>query len=68
MTTEPKITVLGVVTLEPGQALAFDIPLNASAEEIAAGLAAAEEAKAAAALAETKRLREIFLRDERADG
>jgi hypothetical protein len=63
MSDEPKrIIVLGTVTLpEDGQAVAFDIPRNASAEEITAALERVEAQQAAAALAETKKLREMFL-------
>jgi hypothetical protein len=58
--TETKITVLGTVTVEPDTAVAFSIPLDASPETIAAALVAAEEERAAAQLAESKKLRELF--------
>jgi hypothetical protein len=62
MTDEPKrVIVLGTVTVEPGEAIAFDIPLDASAEEIAAALAKHEADKAAAQVAESKKLRAMFL-------
>jgi hypothetical protein len=62
-----RVTVLGTVTAEPGESVAFDIPLGASPSEIAAALAAAEEERIAAQARESKRLRKLFLGDEHAD-
>jgi hypothetical protein len=61
MTDEPKrITLLGVVAIEPGEAIpVFDIP-DADPDVLAKAIRAAEEAKVEAQLAESKRLRELF--------
>jgi hypothetical protein len=60
-TPEPhKLIFLGSVSVEPDTAIAFDIPLNASPEQITAALETLEAKRAADALAETKKLRELF--------
>jgi hypothetical protein len=56
-----RVTVLGTVTIEPGETVAFDIPLDASPAEIAAALVAAEEERIAAQARESRRLRKLFL-------
>jgi hypothetical protein len=67
MSDEKRITYLGTITTEPDEAIAFNIPADASAEEIAAALAKHEADKAAAQVAESKRLRALFLTDEKVD-
>jgi hypothetical protein len=60
--TEPekRITLLGVVTVEPGEPIpVFDIP-DADPDVLVKAIRAAEEAKVEAQLAESKRLRELF--------
>jgi hypothetical protein len=67
MTDEPTkgVIFLGVVDLSDGEkTLAFDIPLDADADTIKAAIAAAEAEKAAAQVAESKWLREMFLKPE----
>jgi hypothetical protein len=61
-TPEPhKLIFLGSVSVEPDTAIAFDIPLNASPEQITAALEKLEADRAAAALAESEKLRKMFL-------
>jgi hypothetical protein len=61
MSEERRITVLGVVSVEPGESIAFSIPPDLDADAIKAALEAVEAEKVAAAARETKKLREIFL-------
>jgi hypothetical protein len=64
MSDEPTkgVIYLGTVDLSDGEkTIALDLPLNADVETIRAAIEAAEEVKAAAARAETKRLRDMFL-------
>jgi hypothetical protein len=63
--SETRVTFLGAITVDPDKTIAFDIPPDADADAIRAALAAAEEERAAAQAREAKRLREIFLEDER---
>jgi hypothetical protein len=58
--SERRLTFLGSVTVEPGATAFFDIPADASPEAITAALVATEEARVAAEIAETKRLRALF--------
>jgi hypothetical protein len=58
--SETKIIVLGTVSIEPGEVVHFDIPPDASAAEITAAILRANAEKAAAQVAETKKLRELF--------
>jgi hypothetical protein len=63
-----RVTVLGTVTAEPGESVAFDIPPDASPAEIAAALVAAEEERIAAQARESKHLHDMFLsKDEHTD-
>ena len=62
--TEPRKIFLGTVTVEGGASAAFDIPDNLDPEEIRAILERVEAKRAADALAESKRLRALFLADE----
>jgi hypothetical protein len=65
MTNEAKgVTLLGVIATEPDETVTFAIPDGLSAGEIAAAIAAAEEEKARRKLAESERLRELFLKVE----
>jgi hypothetical protein len=52
---------LGTVIVEPGESVAFEIPVDASAAEIAAAIERANLERAAAQAAETAKLRELFL-------
>jgi hypothetical protein len=52
--------LLGVVTIEPSEALVLNVPLDADA----ATIAAAEAEKVAAQTRESRRLRETFLEAE----
>jgi hypothetical protein len=56
--------LLGVVTIEPSEALVLNVPLDADAATIAAAIAAAEAEKVAAQTRESRRLRETFLEAE----
>jgi hypothetical protein len=59
--SEPRLIFLGSVTVEPGATAFFDIPPDASPEATTAALVATEEARVAAEIVETKRLRQLFL-------
>jgi hypothetical protein len=59
--SEPKRIFLGSVTIEPGETAAFDISVHLTPNEIAERLRLVEEKRAADALIETQRLREMFL-------
>ena len=62
MSGEPvRVTVLGTITMDDGQTVAFDLAPDASPAEIAAALVAAEAQRIAAQAAETARLRKLFL-------
>jgi hypothetical protein len=61
--SEPRKIFLGTVSIEPGEVVAFDIPENLTPDEIAERLRRVEDAKQAAAVAETARLRQMFLKD-----
>jgi hypothetical protein len=62
-----RITLLGVIdkTGDPNEVFVVDV--NASPEEIAAAILRANAERAAAQLAESKRLRALFLPDERGE-
>jgi hypothetical protein len=71
MSDEPKITLLAVIATEPDESVAFAIPdtLDAlDADTIAKAIEQAEAEKAQRKLAETARLREMFLGGSAADG
>jgi hypothetical protein len=58
---ERRVTLLGVVTVEDGEPIpVFDLP-DADPDVLAKAIAAAEEEKARLKLAETAKLREMFL-------
>jgi hypothetical protein len=61
------VIFLATIDTSDAPSIALDIPADASPTAIAEALAAAEEAKAVAALAESRRLHEMFLKDEPAD-
>ena len=59
--TEKRIIVLGTIQIpEVGESIAFDLPADLDPEQITAALEKLEADRAAAALAETKRIRELF--------
>jgi hypothetical protein len=58
---EPKRIFLGALDVEPGQALALDIPADASVEEIQAAILKANAQKQEAAKRESEALRGMFL-------
>jgi hypothetical protein len=64
---EKRTIYFGTVTLDDGEktTIALDVPLDADAASIAAAITAAEAAKVAAQTRESKRLRELFLEDDR---
>jgi hypothetical protein len=63
--TERKITYLGTITtLEPGEKIALDVPLDADAARIAAAIGAANAERVAAQVRESRRLRRIFLEED----
>jgi hypothetical protein len=65
---ERRVTLLGVVTVQEGEATpVFDIPLDADPNVLAKPILQAEEEKARRKLAESERLRRLFLKDG-ADG
>jgi hypothetical protein len=64
---EKRVTLLGVVALEPGESVAFAIPPDLDPDAIRAAIAAAEAEKRAAAARESERLRKMFLKAN-ADG
>jgi hypothetical protein len=66
--TEPRIIVLGTVEVEPGQSVAFSIPVDASPGEIAAAIERAEAERIAAQARETEHLRKLFLGKGPTDG
>ena len=69
--SEPKITLLAVIATEPDEPVAFAIPdtLDAlDADTIAKAIAEAEEEKAQVKLAESERLRKLFLEGDSHDG
>jgi hypothetical protein len=58
---ERRVTLLGVVTVEEGEAIpVFDLP-DADPDVLAKAIAAAEEEKARVKLAESEKLRSQFL-------
>ena len=60
--SETRIIFLGTIQIpEAGEVLAFDLPGDLDPEQITAALEKLEADRAAAALAETKKLREMFL-------
>jgi hypothetical protein len=59
--SETRVTFLGVIATEPGEAIAINAPPNADAATIAKAVEQAEAQKAA----ETAKLREIFLSQDR---
>jgi hypothetical protein len=61
MTDPPKRIFLGSVSVPDGESVAFSIPESFTPEQIAERLRLVEEATQAAAVAETARLRQIFL-------
>jgi hypothetical protein len=67
--TEPQRIYLATITTveegEPAEAIAFNVPPDAGADDIKAALAAAEAEKVAAQVRESRRLRRLFLEDER---
>ena len=66
--SEPQRIYLGTVTLDDDNTtIAFDIPVDASADEIAAAIERANRERAEAQARETAKLREMFLK-ESADG
>jgi hypothetical protein len=65
---ERRVTLLGVVTVEEGEAIpVFDIPLDADPDVLAKAILQAEEEKAQRKLAESEKIRAMFLNDS-ADG
>jgi hypothetical protein len=66
MTDEPKrVIVLGTVSLpEEGETVAFNFPADLDPEAISAELERVEAKRAADALAETRRLHQMFLPDD----
>jgi hypothetical protein len=65
---KPVITVLGTITAEDGEAIAFDIPADLDPEKISSALAAAEAEKFRLRREESARLREAFLGKVALDG
>jgi hypothetical protein len=69
--TEKRIIVLGTIQVpEVGEVLAFDLPQDIDPAMITEALEKLEADRAAAALAETKKLRAMFLQppaDKKAD-
>jgi hypothetical protein len=59
---ETRITVLGTVTVDPDKAIDFVFPADATAEEIAEALVVAEAKRVADAVEESRKLRELFLK------
>jgi hypothetical protein len=65
--SETRIVYLGTVTVEDDKTVAFDIPLDASPDEIAAAIERAAAEKAAAQVRETEQLRKLFLGEGHTD-
>ena len=63
--TEKRIIVLGTIQIpEVGESIAFDLPANATPEQITEALERLEAKRAADALIESERLRRMFLPPE----
>jgi hypothetical protein len=60
---EKRVIFLGTITVEPDTVTTFDIPLDASPDEITAALRKAEAERVKAQARETAKLREMFLKD-----
>jgi hypothetical protein len=56
--------LLGVVTIEPSEALVLNVPLDADAAAIVAAIKAANLARVEAQAHESRKLRELFLEDD----
>jgi hypothetical protein len=66
--TEKRTIVLGTIQVpEPGESIAFNLPTDLDPAKITEALEKLEADRAAAALAETKKLREMFLPESGAD-
>ena len=67
--TEKRTIVLGTIQVpEPGESIAFDLPTDLDPAKITEALEKLEADRAAAALAESKRLRQMFLTPPPEDG
>jgi hypothetical protein len=63
--SEPRKIYLGTIQVpEPGESIAFDLPADLDPEQITAALEKLEADRAATALAESKKLHQMFLPPE----
>lgn len=62
---EPKITVLGAVTIEPGETVSFSFPPNADPDAIKAAIEKANAERAEKLRAELAELRRLFIEDDK---